>query len=124
MTSIAGHAAMDRCRAFRRWNPQAAKAGLLNRVGDFYADVRDIFFSDVWGFVKARSSQATDQAKDAIGQALDQTARTLTECVRIPVRAVAATGQSMAETTVAGTKVIRHWFSRSKPPKLPPEQKG
>ncbi len=124
MTSIAGHAAMDRCRAFRRWNPQAAKAGLLNRVGDFYADVRDIFFSDVWGFVKARSSQATDQAKDAIGQALDQTARTLTECVRIPVRAVAATGQSMAETTVAGTKVIRHWFSRSKPPKMPPEQKG
>ncbi|MBN2513981.1 MAG: DUF697 domain-containing protein [Sedimentisphaerales bacterium] len=124
MTSIAGHAAMDRCRAFRRWNPQVAKAGLLNRVGDFYADVRDIFFSDVWGFVKVRSSQATDQAKDAIGQALDQTARTLTECVRIPVRAVAATGQSVAETTAASTKVIRHWFSHSKPPKLPPEQKG
>jgi uncharacterized membrane protein YcjF (UPF0283 family) len=124
MTSIAGHAAMDRCRAFRRWNPQAAKAGLLNRVGDFYADVRDIFFSDVWGFVKVRSSQATDQARDAIGQALDQTARTLTECVRIPVRAVAATGQTVAETTVAGTKVIRHWFSRSKPPKLPPDLKS
>ncbi|HML75489.1 MAG TPA: DUF697 domain-containing protein [Anaerohalosphaeraceae bacterium] len=124
MTSIAGHAAMDRCRSFRRWNPQAAKAGLLNRVGDFYADVRDIFFSDVWGFVKVRSSQATDQARDAIGQALDQTARTLTECVRIPVRAVAATGQTVAETTVAGTKVIRHWFSRSKPPKLPPDLKS
>jgi uncharacterized membrane protein YcjF (UPF0283 family) len=123
MTSIAGHAAMDRCRAFRRWNPQAARAGLLNRVGDFYADVRDIFFSDVWGFVKVRSSQATDQARDAIGQALDQTARTLTECVRIPVRAVAATSQSVAETTVAGTRVIRHWFSRSKSPR-PPEQKG
>jgi len=123
MTSIAGHAAMDRCRAFRRWNPQAAKAGLLNRVGDFYADVRDIFFSDVWEFVKVRSSQATDQARDAIGQALDQTARKLTECVRIPVRAVAATSQSVAETTVAGTRVIRHWFSRSKSPR-PPEQKG
>jgi hypothetical protein len=78
----------------------------------------------VWGFVKVRSSQATDQARDAIGQALDQTARTLTECVRIPVRAVAATGQTVAETTVAGTKVIRHWFSRSKPPKLPPDLKS
>ncbi|MEN6306786.1 MAG: DUF697 domain-containing protein [Anaerohalosphaeraceae bacterium] len=124
MTSIAGHAAMDRCRAFRRWNPQVAKAGLLNRVGDFYADVRDIFFTDVWGFVKVRSSQATDQAKDAIGQALDQTARTLTECVRIPARAVAATGQTVAETTVAGTKAIRHWFSRGDTHKLPPEQKS
>lgn len=117
MTSIAGHAAMDRCRAFRTWNPQQAQDGLLCRVGDFYADVRDIFFNDVWGFVKNRSVQATDQAKEAIVQAFDQTARTLTDCVRVPAHAAAAAGQAIFQTTTkVGKKATglsslwRQWF--------------
>jgi hypothetical protein len=112
MTSIAGHAAMDRCRAFHRWNPQEARAGLLNHIGDFYADVRDIFFADVWGFVKVRSGQATDQVRDAVGQALDQTAQTITEYVRIPTKAAVATGQTIAKGTVWGTKTIKDFLRK------------
>lgn len=103
MTSIAGHAAIDRCRAYRLWNSQDARAGLLSKVGDFYADVRDIFFADVWGFVKLHSGQATDQVKDTIYQALDQVAQTLGQCVKVPVKA----GQTIAQGAVSGTKTVK-----------------
>jgi hypothetical protein len=112
MTSIAGHAAIDRCRAFRSWNAQQAKAGLLGNVGDFYADVRDIFFADVWGFVKLHSGQATDQVKDTIYQALDQVAQTLGQCVRVPVKAVGTAGQSIATTTVSGARVVKDFLAK------------
>jgi uncharacterized membrane protein YcjF (UPF0283 family) len=107
MTSIAGHAAIDRCRAFRGWNAQQAKAGLLGNVGDFYSDVRDIFFADVWGFVKLHSGQATDQVKDTIYQALDQVAQTLGQCVLVPVKAVGTAGQTIAQGAVSGTKTFK-----------------
>ncbi|MHC5162350.1 MAG: DUF697 domain-containing protein, partial [Planctomycetota bacterium] len=51
MTTITGHAAMDRCRSFRGWNEVEAKKHLLSHVGDFYNDVKDIFFKDVWSGV-------------------------------------------------------------------------
>ncbi len=108
MTSIAGHAAIDRCRAFRSWNAQQAKAGLLSNVGDFYADVRDIFFAVVWGFVKLHSGQATDQVKDTIYQALDQVAQTIGQCVLVPVKA----GQSIATTTVSGARVVKDFLAK------------
>lgn len=110
MTSIAGHAAMDRCRAFHKWDSMEAKAGLLNRIGAFYSDVRDIFFADVWGFVRVRSGQATDQVKDAVSQAIDQTAQTITQCVRIPAKAAVTTGQTIAHTTVSGTKAVTNFL--------------
>lgn len=108
MTSIAGHAAIDRCRAFRCWDAQQAKAGLLSNVGDFYKDVRDIFFSDVWGFVKLHSGQATDQVRDSIAQALDQVAQTLGQCVRVPVKA----GQTIATSTVSGAKAVKDFLAK------------
>ncbi len=107
LTSVAGHAAMDRCRAFRAWNPQQARAGLLANVGGFYADVRDIFFTDIWGFVRAHSAQATDGVRDAIGQAIDQTAQTLGQCIRIPAKAAIATGQTLVDTTASSAKSIK-----------------
>jgi uncharacterized membrane protein YcjF (UPF0283 family) len=112
MTSIAGHAAIDRCRAFRRWNAQQAKAGLMGSVGDFYSDVRDIFFADVWGFVKLHSGQATDQVKDTIYQALDQVAQTLGQCVIVPVKAVGTAGQTIAHGAVSGTKTVKDFLMK------------
>jgi uncharacterized membrane protein YcjF (UPF0283 family) len=112
MTSIAGHAAIDRCRAFRRWNAQQAKAGLMGSVGDFYSDVRDIFFADVWGFVKLHSGQATDQVKDTIYQALDQVAQTLGQCVLVPVKAVGTAGQTIASSTVTGARAVKDFLAK------------
>ena len=39
---------MDRCRAFKGWDQVEAKKTILNKAGDFYVDVKDLFFSDIF----------------------------------------------------------------------------
>ena len=47
MTSAAGHAAIDRCRAFRGWDKEQAKESLTGNLSGFLTDVKDIILKDV-----------------------------------------------------------------------------
>jgi len=73
MTTVVGHAAMDRCRAYRPWNAQEAKDSLRKRAGDFYADVKDTFWVDIWPGITGRVGEASVELKDKIALALDET---------------------------------------------------
>jgi hypothetical protein len=99
MTTITGHAAMDRCRAFRGWNETDAKRHLLSHVGDFYNDVKDIFFKDVWGGIRGRSGAATAETGAKVADAIDETGSLLDSFVRVPVKAVGTAGAAVMDTT-------------------------
>lgn len=88
MTTIAGHAAMDRCRAFKGWNAAEAKRHLLSHVGDFYNDVKDIFFKDVWQGVRRRAGAAANDAGEQVADAINETGNSLGSFIRTPVRSV------------------------------------
>ena len=112
MTTIAGHAAMERCRAFRGWNAADAKRHLLSHVGDFYNDVKDIFFKDVWQGVRRRAGAAASDAGEKVADAIDETGDTLTSFIRTPVRAASAAGQTVVNASTASTKAVYHTGAR------------
>lgn len=85
MTTIVGHAAMDRCRAFKGWNEQTARVSLRNRVGDFYGDVRDIFKKDVLPSIMKRIGDSSRETVEKIGAALDETGNLVTSFVMAPI---------------------------------------
>jgi uncharacterized membrane protein YcjF (UPF0283 family) len=106
MTTITGHAAMDRCRAFRGWNEVEAKKHLLSHVGDFYNDVKDIFFKDVWAGVRGRAGHVPDEAGDKVADALNETGSVIDNFVRTPVKAVTTTGQTIYDVGANSTKAV------------------
>ncbi|MHC4855131.1 MAG: YcjF family protein [Planctomycetota bacterium] len=118
MTTITGHAAMDRCRSFRSWNEVEAKKHLLRHVGDFYNDVKDIFFKDVWSGIRGRAGAAATDAADKVADAIDETGSILDSFVRVPVKAVTTTGQAVYDTTTKSVSfvgnLIKKPFKREK----------
>lgn len=108
MTTIAGHAAMDRCRAFKGWNAAEAKRHLLSHVGDFYNDVKDIFFKDVWQGVRHRAGAAANEVGDKVADAIDETGSSLSSFVRTPVRAAAVAGQSVYDVSTSTASAVYH----------------
>lgn len=85
LTTVTGHAAMQRCRAFAGWNPKQARESVLSHLGDFYGDVRDVFFKDVWGMVSHCSGEALSSARGAVATAIDETGQQIGKWVRVPV---------------------------------------
>lgn len=118
MTTVTGHAAMQRCRAFDGWNSKQERDNLLAHIGDFYADVRDIFFKDVWGSVIQTSGQALGSAKDAVSSAIDETGQTLNKIIRVPVTMVTEAGNTstrLVKNSVRSVNSILAWpFRRNK----------
>ncbi|NLK41216.1 MAG: DUF697 domain-containing protein [Planctomycetes bacterium] len=106
MTTIAGHAAMQRCRAFKGWNAIEAKQHLLSHVGDFYNDVKDIFFKDVWQGIRRRAGVQNDEAGEKIADALDETGNSLANFIRVPMRTVATSADAVYLTGVQGISFI------------------
>ncbi len=97
LTTVTGHAAMQRCRAFTGWNPQKARESMLSHLGVFYADVRDVFFKDVWGLLVHKSDQAVAAAKDTVADALEETGRQIAEWIRTPVDLAVGAGKSLGD---------------------------
>jgi hypothetical protein len=95
LTTVTGHAAMQRCRAFSGWNPQKAQETMLSHLGDFYADVRDVFFKDVWELLVCKSDQAFAAAKESVAGALEETGRQIAAWLRAPINIAAGTGKSL-----------------------------
>ncbi|MHC5096778.1 MAG: DUF697 domain-containing protein [Planctomycetota bacterium] len=106
MTTITGHAAMDRCRSFRGWNEAEAKKHLLSHVGDFYNDVKDIFFKDVWAGVRGRAGVAATDAGDKVADAIDETGSLLDSFVKAPVKIVSTAGQTVYDVSANSTKAV------------------
>ncbi len=111
MTSVAGHAAMDRCRAFRGWNEQEAKNIIRSRVAEFYTDVRDIFKKDILSVIVKRVGDVSKDSLDKIGAVLDEMGNRIGTFVKKPFRAAAATGDTVVTTS---TTTFKKWFRREK----------
>ena len=106
MTTITGHAAMDRCRSFRGWNEADAKRHLLSHVGDFYNDVKDIFFKDVWGGIRGRAGMATPEAGEKVADAIDATGSIVDTFIKTPIKAAGTAGQAVVDTTTQGITFV------------------
>lgn len=106
MTTIAGHAAMDRCRAFRGWDEAEAKKHLLSHIGDFYSDVKDMFFKDVWTGVRSRAGSAATEAADKVADAIDETGSIVDTFIKAPVKIVSTAGQTVYDVGATGTKAV------------------
>jgi hypothetical protein len=104
MTTVVGHAAMDRCRAFRGWNEQQAKDSLKRRAVAFYGDVKDMFWVDIWPGIKTRAGAVSSELKDKIASALDETGNAVGTFVKVPISAAVSAGTTVVN---AGGKVGR-----------------
>ncbi len=118
LTSVAGHAALARCRAFRGWNEIEAQATLRNQLGVFMADIKKIVFDDMLPQIRkpvaALSPDAAgepgwaNRLRDGIAGAIDDTTAMMDSFVRQPVvaagRGAARTGAALTERTIDGIR--------------------
>ena len=102
MTTVAGHAAIDRCRAFKGWDKIEAKKTILNKAGDFYMDVKDLFFSDIFSLVKTKAGVASSEFTEKVGSALDETGNVIGKCVSVPLKAGAAGTKAVVNSSFRG----------------------
>ncbi len=113
LTSASGHAAIERCAAYRHWDQQGAAASLLGQARLFVGDVRDLFTKDVMPGLKGRIEATTpsetveqpgfwDNVSRGIASSLDLTTRTIESFVVCPA---VVSGRSVAS---ASTRVGRH----------------
>lgn len=127
LTSVAGHAAVRRCTAFRGWNREEEARSLGARSADFLVDVRNLFTRELLPELKSRIAATVpperagepgfwETISAGIGAAVDATARTLDAFILKPavagVQGVAAAGTSLARgvtraTTSAGRASAR-----------------
>ena len=61
LTSVTGHAARDRCRAFRRWNYEEAKAKMATHIKTFSSDVGKMFYKDIMPYIKIPGEVAVEK---------------------------------------------------------------
>jgi len=109
LTSVAGHAAIGRCRAFRGWKQAEAQETVRRKLKDFAADVRDIVTTDLFARIrKPMESQLPADVskpellvriKEGLAVALDETAEVMDTFVRRPVT-VAGRGAVSASSLV------------------------
>jgi uncharacterized membrane protein YcjF (UPF0283 family) len=116
-TSAAGHAAIDRCAAFRGWSREEAADTLASQTKAFLVDVKDIFTRDVLPDLKGRIRTEVpveraeqpgfwDTISNGITSAVDSTAGALGTLVVKP--AVAGTkGMMQAGAAVSRTMARR-----------------
>lgn len=114
VTSLAGHAAMDRCTAFRGWNTEAEARSLTGRVGDYLTDIRDLFSKDLLPQLKGliRSSAPPGVVEQpgfwnslvkGIHSAVDATIHVAQTLVVEPVVAVGSVGLAVAQDAARAT---------------------
>ena len=107
MTSVAGHATIHRCQAFRSWNVIDARANIRNLAGNFYSDVRDIFFKDTLPLIKNRlgdvSARQWEKIKTGVGSALDETGKVVGRFVKEPI---VNAGSSVAKAGTTGGRAV------------------
>jgi hypothetical protein len=108
MTSVAGHAAMERCRAFKGWNEQQAKDNIREHLKQFFVDVKNTFIDDVLDMVIKRvgaaSKETLDKARNGIAETLEETGNILDKFVKKPVAASVSNGAKAVKTGSSKSK--------------------
>jgi hypothetical protein len=92
LTSVAGHAAILRCRAFRGWDQKEATRTLVGKLGRFLHDCWHIAYGSVMPILRTRS-QALQEAgndtwqrfSDGMTAAVEATGRASDDFLRKPV---------------------------------------
>jgi|GEM_PF-264544 len=95
LTSVAGHAAIGRCRAFRGWRQAEAEETVRRKLKDFAVDLKDIATTDLFSKIRkpVESQLPVDvsrpellvRIRDGLATALDETAEVMDTFVRRPV---------------------------------------
>ena len=119
MTSVTGHAAMDRCRCFRAWNDEEAKNNLRNRAFYFYTDVKDMFKTDILPGVISRSKEPLDKIRSGVLAALDETGNVIGRFIKAPVNVAGAASSGVMKAGISGQRAIvgtatRIWSSATR----------
>jgi hypothetical protein len=86
LTSAAGHAAKQRCRAFRGWNRDEAARALAARLGDFLADCWRIASHDLLGPLGKLYHRSVDSLAGAFRKAVDATCSAADTFIRRPAQ--------------------------------------
>ncbi len=118
LTSVAGHAAVARCQAYRGWDEAEAEATVRRRLTNFMTDVRKIAIDDMLPQlrkpVEAQTPEAArepgwlERMREGIGSAIDDTTEVMDSFIRRPVaaagRGVARTGTFITSRTARGVR--------------------
>ncbi|MCE9615773.1 MAG: DUF697 domain-containing protein [Lentisphaerae bacterium] len=115
LTSVAGHAAMGRCRSYGRWDQDAAAHNIGTKLRLFLDDVKRIVTHDVLDRIRRpieaqipeheRSPHMTDDLRGGITEAIDATTSVMDTFLLHPL---AAAGRGVVDTgTVVGRAVAQ-----------------
>jgi hypothetical protein len=122
LTSVTGHAAVERCRAFRGWDAEAAEQSVRSQLKNFLADVKGIVTNDVLQRIRKpveaqyadneRPADMFTRIRDGIGSAIDDTSAVMDTFIVRPVavagRGVAGTGAALGKAVVSGGSATWH----------------
>jgi len=92
MTSVVGHAAVQRCKAFKVFDRNEAAEKLKSKAAHFYEDVRDMFKKDILPSVVNRLGDASKETFDTIVSVLDDTSTLVGNIIRTPKDAAVTVG--------------------------------
>ena len=116
LTSVAGHAAVERCRAYRGWDAREAAQSIRERLLDFVTDVKVIVTNDVLQRIRKpveaqypeadRPPDMISRIRDGITSAMDETTAAMDFLLVRPVavagRGVAGAGAALGNAVVQG----------------------
>jgi hypothetical protein len=105
MTSVVGHAAVQRCKAFKGFNRTKAAEKLKSKAAHFYEDVRDMFKKDILPSVVNRIGDASKETFDTIVSALDDTGNLVGNIIKIPIETAATGGKAVYRTSAKGINI-------------------
>lgn len=113
LTSVAGHAAVERCRSYGRWEQVEAERSIRANLRHFLEDVKRIVVSDLLQRVRKpveaaipeseRPSNLQDLMRDGITTAIDATAGVMDSLLLRPATAV---GRGVADGSLAVGRVV------------------
>ncbi len=89
LSSITGHAAKHRCRAFRRWSYQDAKESIAIHLKTFTADVGKMFFMDITPHIRIPGGLTLEkwrEIKDNVAKGFSDTVSGIYDFVRSKTR--------------------------------------
>jgi|SaaInlV_120m_DNA_3_1039746.scaffolds.fasta_scaffold00815_10 hypothetical protein len=126
MTSVAGHSAIARCRAFGVWDEEKEMADIGRQLSKFGSDVTKMVFVDVFPKIQSpiEAKYATESAEVEIGRiqqgiksALDETFGVMDSFVVRPTRAVGRgainAGAAVGSYTASGTRNTLSYTKRT-----------
>jgi len=110
MTTIVGHAVIDRSRKFNPWDQAEAKRKILSKVGDFFKDVRELFFTDIWQSIADRAGNVPKNIRTNISEGIDKTSEKVKNIIVPPISAAKNAGISISEILANSGNILKNKF--------------